>query len=421
LTFGSGDLTVVVDGAVENVTGSTGNDSLTVNAGTTSLAFTSNGGNDQITLAAGTNTVTITADTAGKAVTVTGNTGADTVTLTGSSILSFTTGGGDDKVTGGSGNDRFVFGGGITTADTIAGGGGTTDTIVASNSGTYQLHAVSTVEVLQLGDGTANGDYVISNVPTGLTSITGDSQNNNVTIQGATSELTIDLGDNNDTLVLSSSVNNITVINAETINGAGGNDTITLQGNTNAVLFGNSGVDLLTGGNGNDVIFGLGGADTIYGGSGNDTIRGGTGADVLSGGSGCDVFVIATANGEVGLTSMDTIISWESGNDSLVFYGLNSMATGNVDRSLMGSAVDVTLAGTLIEAVNLASSASSSTVGTLGTNSAVVKWFQYDTNTYVVFDASTSTIFVEGVDQVVKITGTVSLTGANIGSPNGGP
>jgi hypothetical protein len=51
----------------------------------------------------------------------------------------------------------------------------------------------------------------------------------------------------------------------------------------------------------------------------------------------------------------------------------------------------------------------------------VVKWFQYDTNTYVVFDASTSTIFVEGVDQVVKITGTVSLTGANIGSPNGGP
>ena len=63
---------------------------------------------------------------------------------------------------------------------------------------------------------------------------------------------------------------------------------------------------------------------------------------------------------------------------------------------------DVSLASSIIEAANLASTADGST-------NAAVAWFQFGGNTYLIQDMSASTTFVSGTDQMIKITGTVDL------------
>ncbi len=83
------------------------------------------------------------------------------------------------------------------------------------------------------------------------------------------------------------------------VNGAGGDDTITLSpdvpvpatlrgGPGNDHLSGGGGNDKLVGGPGNDSLNGRGGDDSIFGGSGEDTLMGGPGNDVLRGGEGTD-------------------------------------------------------------------------------------------------------------------------------------
>jgi len=359
-------------------------------------------------LAAGTNSLTVAADYAGKNVTVTGSTGADTVAFSGAGSLVFKDGGGTDVVTGGSGADRFIFGvNDLTSADTVTGGSGTDTIAITGTNGSVDLSAVYGVEILSLE--ASNGIYTITNIPTALTSVVGsDTVNDQVTISGALSGTTFDLGGNNDTIVLTSSADVVTLINVETVIGNGGNDVITISGNVGAVLSGGSGVDYLTGGNGNDVIFGGGGVDTIIGGLGNDTIYGGSSADLLTGGAGCDVFVFS--NTESGLTSMDTILDFQAGGcDALVFYshGLTNQAA-NIDVTAFGTATDVSLASSLIEAANLAASASP-TAGQVK-----FTWFQYGGHTYVVADFSASNTFVSGVDQIVKLTGLVTPTAPQV-------
>jgi hypothetical protein len=85
---------------------------------------------------------------------------------------------------------------------------------------------------------------------------------------------------------------------AKTIDGFGGNDTIT------GTQFG----DMITGGDGNDTITGLGGNDVLSGNAGNDTISGGDGNDIITGSEGSD-----TLSGEGG----DDTIDGGTGNDTL--------------------------------------------------------------------------------------------------------
>jgi predicted extracellular nuclease len=96
---------------------------------------------------------------------------------------------------------------------------------------------------------------------------------------------------------------------ANTIDGEGGDDTIT----------GGNMVDLLYGGIGNDKIFGRGGDDSLLGGEGNDEIIGGDGNDYILGQNGNDIL-----NGDDGTDSIfggegKDIISGGRDNDSL--YG----------------------------------------------------------------------------------------------------
>ena len=108
---------------------------------------------------------------------------------------------------------------------------------------------------------------------------------------------------------LSETVNASASTNAVTIDGAGGNDTIT----------GGSAADRLSAGVGNDSIIGNDGADTIYGGAGNDTLDGSAGNDIIRAGSGND-----TVTGGAGA---DSLTGW-SGSD--VVYG------GDADDTIIG-------------------------------------------------------------------------------------
>ena len=71
------------------------------------------------------------------------------------------------------------------------------------------------------------------------------------------------------------------------VDGRGGNDTIT-GGNGNDFILGGNGDNTLAGGDGDDFVAGGKGDDTLDGGNGDDTLDGGGGNDALDGGAGTD-------------------------------------------------------------------------------------------------------------------------------------
>lgn len=112
--------------------------------------------------------------------------------------------------------------------------------------------------------------------------------------------LGVDLGDGDDSLVVSAG------IPADILSGAG-NDTVT-GGSGDDIVRGDDGDDRLTGNAGNDTLEGAGGADTLDGGAGADTVSGNDGGDTLTGGDGDDTLVGADG---------DDSLAGGEGNDRL--------------------------------------------------------------------------------------------------------
>ena len=71
-----------------------------------------------------------------------------------------------------------------------------------------------------------------------------------------------------------------------------------------------------------------------------------------------------------------------------------------------------TLAGTAAFADFLSAAAASTAASTAA--NALITWFQYGGDTYLVQDKSTAATFTEGTDQVVKLMGLVDLSTATI-------
>ncbi len=67
---------------------------------------------------------------------------------------------------------------------------------------------------------------------------------------------------------------------------------------------------------------------------------------------------------------------------------------------------------TFADYVNLAASGD-------GHVNAAIKWFQFNGNTYVVEDVSTSSSFVDGTDVVVKLSGLVDLSHGSLYGTDG--
>jgi S-layer protein len=159
----------------------------------------------------------------------------------------------------------------------------------------------------------------------------------------------------------------------------------------------------LTGGAGNDKLTGGDGADTIVGGTGDDTIVSGKGLDILTGGDGKDTFTFAlNANGNTYATVVD-------------FAKGDSLNLANLDTTkALADTTDVGAKLTLADTAAFADFLAAAAAGDGATANAQIEWFQFSGNTYIVIDNTATAVFTDGADQVVKLTGLVDLSTANI-------
>jgi len=200
--------------------------------------------------------------------------------------------------------------------------------------------------------------------------------------------ITIDasvITDTTDTVTVTNSAASATTI--FNIIGGAGADT----------LNGSNGTDTLSGGAGADSLFGGTGNDSLSGGAGNDTLAGDGGVDTLTGGAGADRFVIGAAPASKFTPDRITDLS---ATDVLAFtnQGTETFNTTGITLSSLASFNDY---------LNAAAAGDGSTNG-------VIRWFQFNGNTYLVIDVSAATTFVDGTDVVVEITGLVDLSTSSL-------
>ena len=116
------------------------------------------------------------------------------------------------------------------------------------------------------------------------------------------------------------------------IDGRGGNDML-IAAYGNDELFGRSGKDVLKGKNGNDHLDGGSGCDKLRGGPGDDLLAGGKGKDLLRGGHGQDAFLFDT---KLGHGQVDHIVHFHVGVDTIVldFSGVHRRRRPGRTRSV---------------------------------------------------------------------------------------
>jgi len=122
---------------------------------------------------------------------------------------------------------------------------------------------------------------------------------------------------------------------------------------------------------------------------------------VVTGGAGTDKYTVSTpTNGNTYATITDFAVG-----ETVQFTEANG--GGTPTPATLGTKVALAATAAFADFLAAASAADGST------NSAV-KWFQYGSDTYVVFDNSASTTFDNGVDQIVKLTGTLDLSKSTV-------
>ncbi len=296
LSGGSGDDTLSVAGTTgaNTLFGGTGNDLLTGGLGA-SLLF---GDRDNDTLVGGrsadildgggnldtadysneTTALTVVLDAAGNGQTTGAGIGTDTLI-------------GIENIIGGSGGDSIVSTAG-TTANRFEGGGGN-DTLRGGGG----------ADTLDGGGDSDTADY--TNETAALT----------VVLDAAGNGQTTGAGIGTDTLV---HIENV-------IGGAGGDSIVSTAGSTANRFEGGGGRDTLIGGGGNDTLDGGAGYDSILGGEGADLITDSSSGGRLFGEGGDDTIAVTLAGAHFGLP---TSVSGGSGNDLITATGTGTEASG---------------------------------------------------------------------------------------------
>jgi Ca2+-binding RTX toxin-like protein len=379
LNGGTGDDRL--DGGAGNDTlgGGLGNDVIAGDAGTDTVTYADATGAVSVNLTTGTATGAAGNDTLRTLENVTGSSFNDTITgSTGDNVLSggagndsISAGAGNDTALGGDGNDTLdggdgndVVSGGAGT-DTVAGGAGD-DTLVWNADATWNTSAYNAGSPGSAGSGETTtvsgytrsydrfdggaGNDTLSGT-TGNDAIFLDDGNAAARLSGVES---IDAGAGNDVVDLTSSRFGYGDVR---ISGGDGNDVLWAS-NGNDTLNGGTGNDRLDGGAGNDTLIGGDGNDNMKGGVGNDVLRGGAGNDTLAGGAGTDVadYSDATAPVRVDLTlttaqntgggGVDTLSSVESviggsGNDTFALSSPTNGATYTIDGGGGSNTIDL--------------------------------------------------------------------------------
>ena len=284
-----------------------GDDSLTVNGGTTTTA-TMDEGNDYVRLLSGMATVDGGAgndrfDIVTSGVTVSGGADDDVFNL-----LAGAGGGSNQTINGNDGNDTVNFSTDITNLSAELGAG--SDTFAGHH------HIVS-----GMLSGGAGNDSFLDLDGSNLT-LAGGAGDDTYLVSGTSFSATIqeNAGEGTDTVqsyigfTLGANVENLTLMGTAAVNATG---------NTLAnVLTGNNAANSLLGGAGND---------TLYGNGGSDTLDGGTGTDQMYGGTGNDVFIVRDATDQVYENASE-------GTDRVVSTVTYTLGANLENLSLSGSA-----------------------------------------------------------------------------------
>lgn len=284
--------TLVINGVIENVTGSNGRDFIQGNL-LGNLLF-----GDKL------------ASGAGLGDTLLGGSGNDIIYG----------GDGDDEIQGDDDNDLISGGEGV---DTISGGGGSdtieggagADILSGGNSAGDTLTYAGSTAGVQIGlilDGTAfgiGGDAEGDSI-TGFINLTGSAHDDR-------------LEDTSKGLLASGR-------NDNRFSGGDGKDRLVLGGGNDTGL----------GGNGNDTLVGEVGDDALFGGNNNDLLRGSRGQDTITGGNGADRFLFIGRNDSTfDLAQRDTITDFSTADGDRIDLGqidAQPGVAGNQDFVLVG-------------------------------------------------------------------------------------
>ncbi len=392
ITVGNGDAITLADDAVANAnfvlsTTVTANDTLTIDTSGSPI-------NDAVVNAGDMNDMVDASQeegVIGGVLTINGEGGADT--LTGSTQVDSINGGdGEDIIVGGrgadvlngdAGDDSFTWNNGDG-SDVIEGGDDTDSVFVIGADGTFAsedytieddgtgrvnltrnnlttfMLDIDGVEQLNLEtEGSSDANELVTANPLGGTDLdelnidVGNDNNNRMVFNGTPGADTITISPNETILGLGPVINTFPALgifgDEITINGNGGEDSITVTAavNVNLVLNGGDGNDhidatantegvIINGGDDNDVILGSAGDDVISGGIGNDIITGNGGADIQFGDAGDDRFIWNNGDGpddNTGGADEDTFeFNGADGADDVLILG-----PGMGDGSLVGA------------------------------------------------------------------------------------
>ena len=399
-TAGNDDLTFLgsVTGGAFDL--SDGDDDVTALGSVTGGVFDLGGGTDSVTLGAASNSIGVAG-----VETVTGTTGNDALTLTqgvpDGTLFDLGDGGGDnifllgtvnslgvanvEGITGTAGNDALTI--------TETGAGAASIDLGVGNDGLVLLSAVNTFNGL-----------------TGVETVTGTAGNDDLTVTGAISAGSLfDLGDGTDILNLGLAANTIAVANLETVQGTTGNDTLTLsQGVGDGTLFD------LGGGISDDIILvstvnslGVANVEGITGTAGNDALtitETGAGAASIDLSVGNDGLVLLSAvNTFNGLTGVETVTG-TAGNDDLTVAG--AISVGSLFD--LGDGTDILnlgLAANTIAVVNVETVQGTTGNDTLTFTTAVTG------GTTVDLLAGTDTLNLANGDNVLSVSGVETVNG----------
>jgi VCBS repeat-containing protein len=225
-------------------------------------------------------------------------------------------------------------------ADYLDGGGGADTASYSTSSAAVNVNLRTGV----VSGGHATGDTLVS-----IENLIGSAKNdtlvgdivNNVLEGGAGADhLDGGLGIDTASYSTSSAAVNVNLSTGVVSGGDAAGDTLTGIEN----LIGSAYNDILTGNTGDNVLWGLNGDDVLSGGGGNDTLYGGTGIDILNGEAGDDVlhFSLDTPGLLDGTNTvradMVGMLSGGAGADTLVLDGHSTGSGGILNISTLFSA-----------------------------------------------------------------------------------
>jgi Ca2+-binding RTX toxin-like protein len=238
------------------------------------------------------------------------------------------------------------------------------------------------------------------NPVTGLLSATGDNHDNTITVSHDAAGAILINGGAVPVVGGTPNVANTTQIQ---LSGRGGDDVITADSSLTVPV-------TIDGGGGDDTITGGGGADILYAGAGNDIVTGGRGNDTAFLGAGNDRFIWNPGDGS-------DVVEGQSGFDTLVFNGSN--VGENIDISANGSraqltrnvgAVTMDLNG--VERIELAAKGSADNITVNDLTGTDVKQVAIDLTGNGAGDDAADTVTVNGTGGNDRIS--VAISGASV-------